>query len=369
MISDIDNITFNGNDTIHHQLYKSPFAPFLVGSSVLSLISNMICTYFLIYKLTLNAYIKSIYYLMNCLNIIILIGSLGAQSYILQTHQQTLLSCFLILFSEITGILFNIEMSSMISITKFYMGWKASKARIAKPKAILSIIIFSSTYFGLSKITLLILSFYFKMRSSTTLCANQHDFNQNPYYAVPLFLELIIILLIGLSFDVSMYFFVEKRKKSTSNGEKANIIPWKVTAKKEEAGIPQKTTLMTFSTLVFFLITVAPSMYFVIIKEESSMWFPATIFTLWIGFQLPCLLFVTIKHQNENIVKKQPPQALQFHDDVEPISNDVEQSCQMPPRALQFHDDEETMSNDVEQSCEISTVSNQVMSIRILPED
>ena len=39
------------------------------------------------------------------------------------------------------------------------------------------------------------------------------------------------------------------------------------------------------------------------------------------------------------------------------------------PQGLQFHDDGETMNDvDTGQSCQIPTVSNQIMSVRILPD-
>ena len=370
-----DNTTFNGNDTtVYDQLYESNFSPFLVVSTVVSLISNIICSYFLIFKLTLNAYIKLIYYLMNCLNITIMIVQVGALSYILQTHEQTLLPCTLIFFSELSGFLFNLEMPSIISIIKFYMSWKASKTRIAKPIVIQSIIIFALIYFGLSMIGFITSIYYYKMRSAFTLCANRQDFNQDPYYSTPAGCHILIILLIGLISDISLYSLVEKRKISSTNGQASNIIPWKVTANKEEAGIPKRTSLITFGTLVFFLIVVLPSFYFVILSKATGMWFPVIMFTLWMGFQLPFLLFFTIKHQKENVVTKQPPKVLQFHDDVETM-NDVEAMNNEvePPQGLQFHDDGETMNDvdtvhKVEQSCQIPTVSNQIMSIRILPD-
>ena len=65
---------FNVTD---HELYKSSIVASLIVVNILSFLSNMACMMYLIFKLTLNPYIKTMYYIMNFQNILQLMSFLG----------------------------------------------------------------------------------------------------------------------------------------------------------------------------------------------------------------------------------------------------------------------------------------------------
>ena len=75
--------------------------------------------------------------------------------------------------------------------------------------------------------------------------------------------------------------------------------------------------------------------------NEANLWLISTIFTTWIGCQLPLLLIFTINHQKKTVVKNQPPKSLHFHN-----NDDASISDNQPPKSLHFHSNDEAISEN-----------------------
>ena len=86
------NMTQDFNVT-DHELYKSSIVASLIVVNILSFLSNMACMMYLIFKLTLNPYIKTMYYIMNFQNILQLMSFLGWRETLVVFDDWTITGC------------------------------------------------------------------------------------------------------------------------------------------------------------------------------------------------------------------------------------------------------------------------------------
>ena len=121
------------------------------------------------------------------------------------------------------------------------MAWNASKAKIANPKLMKSFLVGGISFQG-SFIAIAIWNQnLFNMTSEAIVCSNlQHTIEiEVQYISILATIELTLIILFGLLFDILLYFFMVQRN--------IQLIPWK--SSKDDPTIPIKATLVSTVSL------------------------------------------------------------------------------------------------------------------------
>ena len=121
------------------------------------------------------------------------------------------------------------------------MAWNASKAKIANPKITKSFLIGGISFQGCFVALLILVQNLFNMTSEPIVCSSlQHTIKiEVQYISILATIELTLIILFGLLFDVSLYFFMVQRNN--------HLIPWK--SSRDDPAVPIKATLVSTVSL------------------------------------------------------------------------------------------------------------------------
>ena len=183
------------------------------------------------------------------------------------------------------------------------MSRKASKVKLANPKVMKAFIIFGMTFQTTFALSLILIQNVFNMTSEPLICSNlEHTVSiKFPYVSMIAVVENTLIILFGLSCDISLYVFMKKRN--------VQLIPW--TSTQDDPEIPMKATLVTTFSLIMEIVCVPLCLTFWYSGKMLN-WLGVILGTLWVVGIVPALLIFTVKHQKK-VEQKQPPRGLQFH--------------------------------------------------------
>ena len=133
------------------------------------------------------------------------------------------------------------------------MSWKASKAQLFDPvfanKFITGSVVFQSTFLFI----MMFIQMLFAVSSEALICANlEHEILiEFPYISVVVLIEGTVIISLGLSFDILLFYFMRERN--------VQLIPWK--ALQDDPSIPMKATLVSTVTMIVAYICWSMLMY------------------------------------------------------------------------------------------------------------
>ena len=271
-----------------------------------SLLVSIICVIFVVKKLKLNAYIKTILLVMNFVNI-------SASTVSLWMIQ----SCKIV----VTGSMFtfgNFPMGSFVSILRYHLAYSASKAKVPNKTKTLFFIWIGTLISYLPFPVGVNLSDFLGYASFLGPCGQNLDLPSKSIIPIVGVSIVWILLGIGLVFDVKMYRFVKKRQTAVQPG--ISLIPWKSTnhSTKEDLQVPIKATTIStiFLILVMAFSTIIP--IFVNGMDEELMpgimWWVSRILHFVTPFYPVLLIIFSVKDQSK-IKKTQPPSGLQFHEE------------------------------------------------------
>ena len=183
------------------------------------------------------------------------------------------------------------------------MSRKASKVKLANPKVMKAFIVFGITFQTTFALALILIQNVFNMTSEPIICSNlEHTVSiKFPYVSMIAVVENTLIILFGLSCDISLYLFMKKRN--------VQLIPW--TSTQDDPAIPMKATLVTTFSLIMEIACVPLCLTFWY-NGKMLNWLGVILGTLWAVGIVPALLIFTVKHQKK-VEQKQPPRHLQFH--------------------------------------------------------
>lgn len=217
------------------------------------------------------------------------------------------------------------NLMNMISILRYQMSYKASKARIiSKTKAVFIIVLISILDIS-STISVLVYLDYSMVRSAVAFCMNEMHLALPP----PILPTLVIVKLLsfgslGVFSDVSLYQFIKKRQEAEKLANQTGLVPWKtmaaVSKSEDELQVPLRATILSIAFIFISIIAVGITFYFTKTEMQSntSFWLLSTSLVI-ITSTLPAVMVeITIKDQstkNNNSAQNQPPTQLQFHDD------------------------------------------------------
>ena len=284
------------------------------ATRLVSLTVSIICWLFLVTKLRLNGYIKSILLIMISFNIIFLIG-LFFGGLLLKDQFECILHVNLI---QIMGS-GNYIMNSVISFLRFYMAKLATKTKIIKKSKAILIIIFGSIFSYCWVAILSNLAYHSGHKSifSTVCHENDEKLPPNPITATLVPSGVILGILIGLYFNIQMYFMVKKTQLNSGQG--TAVIPWKSNSNNLESDlqVPIRATMATSITTILVIIS---GIFHVFVYDEGDGMQAYYWISLMNGFVSPflpiSLMLFTVKHQTK-VQASQPPKGLQFHQDIE----------------------------------------------------
>ena len=165
----------------------------------------------------------------------------------------------------------------------------------------------------------------------------------------------ITIAVSGLFCDIKMLLFVKSQNKT----QPAQLVPWKSVCQKnvdDDQKVPVRATMISTISLILFLMLrilerVLSSSQVI---EEYYFWMLSEFILLFAALNMPVMLMLTIKHKKNSLIVQlnQPPQKLQFHDEL------IEMCGVSEP--LQFHED--FVSDDASQDLNNAT-TNQMLEI------
>ena len=281
-------------------------------------ISSLICVFtsvfysFLIKKKLsgLNTTIKTILYFMAGGNFFChLIVSVNI-SLMYFWQLQNFISCTMNRISQ-TANYFNIVISlALISQVRYYIAVKTSQIKAYKKKTLHYII---ATVYILSlsgAIIVTIIGILYGKSPIVTECSGKAEVDNDKYrialmILAPFALLIIIINLIG---DISMLFFIWKRKNQVSP---VQLIPWKSVSKSEDndMAVPVHATSLSVVSLIVLLIIIAIATKLNISSLVSLL----ALNRLWINVVIPyVMLFKIIKTKKPKPII---PKGLQMHEE------------------------------------------------------
>jgi hypothetical protein len=183
------------------------------------------------------------------------------------------------------------------------MSQKASKVKLANPKVMKAFIVFCIAFQIAFLLLMILIQNVFNMTSEPLICSNlEHTVSiKFPYVSMIAAVENMLIILFGLSCDISLYVFMKKRN--------VQLIPW--TSTQDDPAIPMKATLVTTFSLIteIFCVPLCLTFWY---SGKMMNWLGVILGTLWAVGIVPALLIFTVKHQKK-VEQKQPPRGLQFH--------------------------------------------------------
>jgi len=325
------NKNVSQNDTGIMKPEKNNEKLLLVAAATNVLVST-ICLLYITLKLKLNKYIKTILVIMAIQGIIYSSIMSVTNAIVIFSNEKTFLICLSITQSEIVLLRSNVTMTSLISILRFSMASRASKAKFVKEKYVFSAIIFAIVFPYSNILGFFIFNGGYNKGIYLCLDSPAHEHQFSVVHLTLNFGSFFLTLVIGIFFDLKMVAFVKHRNRL----QPVELVPWKSTTEEVEkdTDIPVRATLNSTFWAIFFLV-----MFAVFILLDMTKDYPVYILVL-LSFmiiciiQLPLLLFLTIKQKSNQKIKVQPPQKLQFHN--ENFSH-----------PLQYHEDFDESGEDV----------------------
>ena len=289
----------------------------LLVTTGIGLIISVKCLVYITLKLSINKYIKTILFTMSIHKIISFSLMTLSTAFMIGNDSKNHITCLLITQPQMFVMKSNRMLTCLISIIRYLLTWKASKAKIV-PEKYLGI----GITLGISIPYLTMLanwSFSLDRDNLFKICLDGEASTEMPYplqFALNIVLALLS-LSIGLYFDIQMLAFVRKRRKV----DPLPMVPWRSNYDSdEEIGVPLRATITSSVYLLIFLV-----MFVVFGCWFNDFWVIMTIVSLIHIPPLPMLLAFTIKQQNKCHVA-QPPGTLQFHDETSEPKNDLDQS-------------------------------------------
>ena len=313
----------------------------------IQVISSLACFIFLVLKLRLNGYVKSLLSIMLLCHLICACGVLTGRLFF-----EGELRCRI---SRAFGfpMVGTYPMSSLISMLRFYMAKLASEAKLAKRRHVIPFIILGTiTLYGYIAI-LPFIKEKLGYRTHFEWCKKEQEYAKLSSIAfIAIVLLYLGVCLAGLVCDLLMYKFVKGSGNQNIPG--SNLVPWK-SGTVNTAGdlqVPIRATILSFASAVLATAGIAFS-YFVFLDFSSPQdltYYGAMILSTACS-SLPIFLVIfTVKHQAK-IQASQPPNVLQFHEQIPPqelqFHEEIElQDIEIPPREPKIH--EEIELQDIE---------------------
>ena len=351
--------------------YTRPFHFKDHPESISLLITSLICVFtsvlysFLIKKKLsgLNTIIKTILYFMAGGSFICnLIVSVNISLMYFWSLQNLIITCTMNRISHTVNY-FNIIVSlALISQVRYYIAVKTSQIKAYNKKS-LHYIIAAVYILSLGGVIIVInIGIHYGRAPIINKCSGRAEVDNTKYniglmiYG-PFALMIVIINLIG---DISMLFFIWKRKSQVSP---AQLIPWKSISKSEDndMAVPVHATALSVVSLIVIVIIISIVAKFNLASLDLA---PVLLFALnrlWINVVIPYVMFFKI------IKTKKPkpiiPKGLQMHeeDDVAAIEcKDVnEEVNEMADLNLNINDRQKLGETNSRKKCQ--DFSNEVI--------
>ena len=273
----------------------------------IGVITSVLSFLYIFLKLKLNRLIKGLLIVMavqNGFGFIVIFISLIIMKY-------SVIACYPLVIGSIIGVWSNGVLTPMISMVKYYMTGKASKAQIANEKCIMIFLILGISFTYSVVIMAFIIVNTTAVPSYVSTCTGQEPTHSGPPIVQVLFMGYTVLMLVlGLYCDISLYFFMKSRNVS----QQSNLVPWKSNAKKEALSIPIIATAIGIVSFgIIFVYSIASLR--ILFGYSHNNGIVGIISMLWAICLLPMLLIFTVK--NKQKVDVQPPKQLQFHESFE----------------------------------------------------
>ena len=293
----------------------------MTSGTILGAILALVSLFYVSIHLRINSLIKAIFYFIAIQNLLCFTVMLTAEIIIYTNQEQNIITCSLLCYTISLTSSTDSMLTTLISVLRFHMAWKASNAKIAK-KGILTAAIFCTILAHYFFIFLIFFSHvYFRTQSEIAWCANEfYDIHTEfPISHIIYFIEAVVILFIGLYSDISLYLFIKKRNQ---NSKESKLVSWKTSIEEEKLGVPIRATLVTTITMIISSVVIPISLSFDYFGKYT-IWIGLTLGVFWTAFHLPCLLIFTVNHKKKetSIRRIQPPKCLQFHASVKENEN------------------------------------------------
>lgn len=315
------NITF---DSANRQL--SPFSGLLMGSMTsYGIVISAVSLAYIGTKLTLVDCFKAMLSISACINFVctIMIAT-GLIIFVKNGYIFQVSECRLIAYPFLT-MWSTLNMINLVSILRYLMSYLASQTRIMSSCMLMNFVLISFVVnYGFFPALGIILEKW-NFKSMVTMCMDEGHYPSKPLLPVlGVTFKLILLCIIGLACDISLYFFIKRRNNVANNGG-ADIVPWKSTNQpqgKEDLVIPLRAS---FVSLMLILISL-PVFGVVLLMLTSAalddlvLW-SFISFNIFLSSSMPGIVIIfTVKHhqkKNQIAVELQPPPGLQFHDQSE----------------------------------------------------
>ena len=181
------------------------------------------------YLKNLNEIIKNILIALNLHNLASSIVT--ASILIFWNDKNTILErCNTIQILTQSNTLIAIQSLALISYTKYYLAWKTAKLEAVNVWIIigLTVLVYVMGYSIPSKMKLTTLVPF------TSACLGNKDENQGNKMVTLFYATFaLVVTAIGFVYDVSLYFFLKKRKQIERGAGQAELIPWKSSNQEE----------------------------------------------------------------------------------------------------------------------------------------
>lgn len=324
------------------------------ATSVAGLLSSVSCMHYLHFKMKLNKYIKII--LSSMLGANVVAGTTcGIISFSMSVqYGKSETSCYLAFYPgmAITGYS---PMAAMISGLRYYMASLASKTKLAKAKVVVPIIICGTLVsYGAAPIVAAISDFR-QQTSLITTCMEIEALNDMafPVQKVAIAVFSIVAPIVGVCYDIAMYFFLKKRATQQA-GPSSALVPWKSTSEQStdnDFSIPIRATMISSATF-FFSVVFYPIIMFLIDGDSRHF---MSIVGLFSAYGVPILLTLFAVKNKEKIVNAQPPKKLHFHEGKGTKSDHMSK--------LHFHDNDDDHVFETGEQRDVPSVSSPENSI------
>ena len=199
--------------------------------------------------------------------------------------------------------------SSAISLSRFYITWSTKKMKYPKKW-----IMITSTVLGFTLDLVLLtlvytLQAYFEMPGMIASCSGFEP-KETSHFKIGwiTLIWMISVAVLGVVGDFGLKRYLKAKQ---NEGGDVQLVPWKSGGNPEQysATIPVRATLITFLTSAFFCV-------FVLILIAEG--FREGILILWETYgcvQLPLIIGLTVKLNQNKVAPQQPKQQLNFHDE------------------------------------------------------
>ena len=278
-----------------------PTVPFIA----LGIVNSFSCV------VVLNTYLKKLHPtikgILTVLCIHNIIGFLiGGTTYVFWQDDMNKITCSVLFVSLKSINVITLENLSLVSFVRYHLSWKTANN---ENKSLLHIITFSITLYGVEYFE----NIFFASVGITKFvskCSGNYT-SENGLPSVFVLFKEIVVLGIGIFFDIMLVRFLHKRNKSSNGPGHVKLVPWKSSNEEDfDFVVPVSASIVSLFTAVITSVVSFVTLYVGFEFNQIT-----SLFCIFPSILMPTLLALTLRAAKKTKPPPKIPKKLMFHDD------------------------------------------------------